>query len=90
MSARILPCFKCGKHLESAFPPEHTDNNQPYAGTTFVSHGHYGSTVFDEMSDSYLELNLCDDCLRANASEVLRVTPIPAKAEYEYETWAVS
>jgi hypothetical protein len=86
MSARILGCFKCGKELESAFPPEHTDDNQPYAGTTFVSHGHYGSTAFDAMDGSFLELNICDDCLRANRDQVL-VGRVTEHREFTYSDW---
>ena len=70
-----VPCFVCGKQLAPAIPPEvriRKDANQPYAGTAFTSHGHYGSTVFDPMGPgTILELNICDDCLRAGAERVL-------------------
>lgn len=62
-----LPCIACGAELESAWPHdvEKDENlNQPYAGTTFISHGHYGSTVWDPMDDARrLEVNVCDPCL---------------------------
>jgi len=48
------------------------DSNQPYAGTTFISYGHYGSTVFDPMNGTtFLELNICDECLTALAAKKL-------------------
>ncbi len=38
---------------------------QPIGGLAFVTHGHYGSTYFDPMdAQSYLEIALCDDCVR--------------------------
>ena len=86
-TARILDCFKCGKPLESAFPPEHTDTNQPYAGTTFTSSGHYGSTAFDAMDGSFLELNICDDCLRANRSQVLLGRGEERTRVFTYSDW---
>lgn len=79
-----LPCIKCGRQLESAFgdnPPEDA-YNQPYAGTTFTSGGHYGSTLYDPSTNmgslghthEFIEINVCDPCLKdaAAAGVVLR------------------
>lgn len=65
-----LPCFKCGKELQSAlgetpgFLP-----NQPSGGVSFSTTGNYGSTVYDRLDSrsSYrkLELTICDECLVA-------------------------
>lgn len=64
------PCVICGKQLEDAGMHESGESrNQPYAGTAFVSHGHYGSTIFDPFNASMLEINFCDDCLRAAAEK---------------------
>ncbi len=56
-----LPCFVCRKELWNIF----NGHNQPDNSCTFNSHGHYGSTVFDEMDGSQLEINVCDECLKA-------------------------
>lgn len=32
-------------------------------GTAFRIYGHYGSTVFDPMDGSSLEIVICDECL---------------------------
>jgi len=64
----IVPCFKCGEALNSAMPDS---DNIPYKGTAFQTHGHYGSTVFDPMDGTYLELNICDECLTAAPERVL-------------------
>lgn len=77
-----LPCVACGKKLEHAMPEPLTDDNQPYPGTTFHSYGHYGSTVFDPMDGTYLEINVCDECLKKAGEEgkVLHCgTPKPRK-----------
>lgn len=58
------PCIVCGTALEPTGPSLEGDINQPYAGTAFTTYGHYGSTVFDPMSDRYtLHINVCDPCL---------------------------
>jgi hypothetical protein len=48
---------------------EDEDISQPYDGLAFQSQGHYGSTVFDPMDGTYLEINICDECL-LRASEL--------------------
>lgn len=66
-SMKPVPCIVCGKVLEEAIPD---GINQPYKGTSFTTHGHYGSTFFDPMDNSCLEINICDDCLEeARANE---------------------
>lgn len=66
MSKYALPCFKCGRILENVNDDLDIDN-QPYAGTAFETHGHYGSTYFDPMfANRWLEINICDACLHQN------------------------
>lgn len=64
---KTLSCIVCEKELESALPEKIQDVNQPYAGTTFFAYGQYGSTIFDPMDGSSLEINICDDCLDKKA-----------------------
>jgi hypothetical protein len=84
-----LDCFKCGSALE----PVLRDNagNQPYAGTTFISYGHYGSTVWDppisEGNRRFLEINICDRCLVAGKDAVLHVDKIPQAPIYNHQPW---
>lgn len=82
------PCIICGRDLESAMPG--SDWNQPYAGTAFTSVGHYGSTVFDPMDGSFLEINVCDRCLLNHREAVLhgKRRP-PSSAPAVYEEWEV-
>lgn len=65
----LVSCIVCGCELRNV---SNDAENQPYKGTAFSSHGHYGSTAFDPMNGSMLEVNFCDDCLR-NAGRSGRV-----------------
>lgn len=72
-----VPCFVCGREFESAVPEDVRGeySNQPYKGTTFQSHGQYGSTVFDPPPTHHvrdqLEINICDLCLLIRKRRVL-------------------
>lgn len=63
MSEFALPCIKCGKPLKNV--DADTSENQPSGGTEFITHGHYGSTIFDSMdrTDYVLVVNICDTCI---------------------------
>lgn len=69
MAKYALPCIGCGEQLENI---DATATNQPYNGTAFVSHGHYGSTAFDDFEGYYLEINVCDACLILHKNRVLQ------------------
>lgn len=62
-----LPCIVCERTLGSALPERFDGANQPYAGTVFYAYGQYGSTIFDPMDETFLEVNICDDCLDKKA-----------------------
>lgn len=68
MSRYALPCIACGRQLENVTADA---GNQPYAGTAFVTHGHYGSTAYDPIDGRYLELNICDLCLVSHHDRVI-------------------
>jgi hypothetical protein len=80
-----LPCFKCGAQPERAFKDE---PRQPFGATVFTSRGHYGSTVFDEApySRRFLELNVCDGCLKTNVDRVVLGTPVEVRS-VDYAEW---
>ncbi len=92
-----LKCIICTKQLEPVWPadqfPQDKNVNQPWAGTTFHSEGQYGSTIFDPMDGSFLEINICDDCLKLRESEegfILRGTPRRTRREVKYERWMIA
>ena len=76
--------------------------NEPYAATAFVTHGHYGSTAFDPMDGTFLEINVCDPCLvrQAKAGRVVEgqdykhadgtMTRIPVNEQPPLKPWDVS
>ena len=35
-------------------------------GLMFQTYGHYGTTVFDPMTGEYLEIVVCDECIKQN------------------------
>jgi hypothetical protein len=63
------PCFKCGKEMQRV-----TDGGwelQPEDGLHFEALGAYGSTVFDPMDGSSLNIIICDDCITEGARQGL-------------------
>lgn len=87
MTETPIPCFVCGKPLE-----EVADEgvNQPHEATVFITNGHYGSTVFDPMDGTWLELNICDPCLLERSKKVLlgkQYAPRLPRPEPIYNEW---
>lgn len=90
MSEYGLKCVVCERTLRNV---DSDAENQPYDGTTFTSHGHYGSTVFDPMDGTFIEINICDEDLAAlgKKSQVLmgqsrRPVLTPKRALIGWET----
>lgn len=90
MSEPPLPCIACGTVPECAMPSD-TDEGVvlPYGATQFHSYGHYGSTIWDPMSDRALYLNVCDRCIvKAAALQQIQVVttgpPRPASLIVEF------
>jgi hypothetical protein len=54
--------------------------NQPNDGLSFTSFGAYGSSFFDPMDGTYLEVTICDPCL-AEHREAGRVIEHASTAE---------
>jgi hypothetical protein len=63
----FLPCFVCGATLPNAFVDA---DNQPAGGTEFRTHGHYGSSFWDDFDGDALVLNICDPCLCARTDRL--------------------
>src|SRR5690606_10525551 len=80
------PCFVCNSPLKRAF---NDDKELPYAGTIFISYGHYGSTVYDPLptGDSYLEIFICDICLIERKERVEKVERRTEQKEISREIW---
>lgn len=76
-------CFKCGEKLVSAMSGKEsfTVNCPPSNALVFTSRGNYGSTIFDPFMDSsdYLEIMICDSCVKSNLDRVKRVVKTETK-----------
>ncbi|MGN6775977.1 hypothetical protein [Rhizobium sp.] len=59
--ADTLKCIKCERGMENISSGCH----QPNEGLGFHTRGHYGSAYFDPMDGSYLEISVCDECVKA-------------------------
>lgn len=66
----IIGCFICDKELENFAESD----NHPLNGTEFITHGHYGSSVFDPMDGTSLAINICDKCLKAGIKKGRAIT----------------
>jgi len=76
-------CIICSIEVENwdVAYPENESQVHPIGGTAFRTYGHYGSTVFDPMDATYLEVVFCDDCLK----ERLEYTYKGVNKHYEAE-----
>ena len=66
-----LNCIMCSVWLENwgVYPP-HKNVVHPIGGTAFRTYGNYGSSVFDPMDASYLDIVICDKCLKDRMEHV--------------------
>ena len=62
-------CICCNKKLEKVF--DENINLQPSGAVHFYSYGHYGSTYFDPMDGSTLNIFVCDTCLEKNQDKLI-------------------
>lgn len=67
-------CIICDTEVENwnGAYPENPSTVHPIGGTVFRTYGHYGSTVFDPMSAEFMEIVLCDPCLKDRLSNTHR------------------
>lgn len=81
-----MNCIICAKSIRNL---EADDGNHPHGGTAFQSHGHYGSSAFDPMDGTYLEINICDPCLKVGGQNgcVLIGFPQPAPPRGPMMSW---
>jgi hypothetical protein len=62
--------------------------NQPWGATMFHSHGQYGSTLFDPIHSMVrLEINICDECLRAHKERVIYVRDHHVEPTHDVMPW---
>lgn len=59
-----LTCIICDYQPDTAFNGWPGDGNQPYKAIAFHTRGHYGSTFFDPLDGTMIEINVCGSCLQ--------------------------
>lgn len=72
----ICICVVC----RASLPNLEEDGFHPNGGTAFHTSGHYGSGVFDPMDGTYLEIAICDNCLRTAGADGVVVMGFPQPA----------
>lgn len=65
-----INCIACDVEVENWDAACHKDQPQvhPIGGTLFRTYGHYGSSIFDPIDGSYIEVVVCDECLATKMS----------------------
>jgi uncharacterized protein (DUF2225 family) len=64
MKINCIVCNKEMKNWDEAYPDE-SNRVHPLDGTVFRTYGNYGSSVFDPMDSTFLEITICDPCLES-------------------------
>lgn len=65
-------CFVCNKTVLSAFDDYEMDILEPASkAVCFTSGGNFGSTIFDPMDGTIIEITVCDDCLKNKKDRVI-------------------
>ena len=72
-------CIACERELDNVMDL----GLQPVDGIAFNSQGHYGTSVFDPMDGSRIEIAICDDCVvkAGKKGSVLLYRPFAEKPE---------
>lgn len=60
MAPNRLICVCCACGMENIMSGR---GHQPSGGMSFHSYGHYGTSFFDPMDGSYVQVAICDECL---------------------------
>lgn len=72
MKINVIKCFCCDKDLDN-WKYKVKDKRvevHPMNGLAFRSYGHYGSTVFDPMNGTSIDIGICDDCIKSRRDKV--------------------
>lgn len=82
-----LPCIVCGMQPKSCSPGSDFFW-QPLDAVMFdAGSGNYGSSVWDEMDDRSMWINVCDECLVARKDRVAVVRTIRQRREVKFAMW---
>ena len=78
----MTKCFCCNKSLNIAVMGDDPTILSPlYRGLWFRAYGNYGSGVFDPVDDGFLQVAICDDCIKVKIKRVRRIYNIQKTAD---------
>lgn len=88
-NSNSTPCIVCKKELKNVFNGTDYSEHQTDDALMFTADGHYGTTAFDPMDNTYLQVNICDSCIVSAAKEglVLHVEPMASRSANIYTVW---
>lgn len=70
----IVRCVICDRKIQAGAPLDHINSwIEAYDAVVFHSAGNFGSRVYDEDGDEYLQAFICDRCVLKRASRMRRV-----------------
>jgi hypothetical protein len=73
-----LNCFRCDRLLNNITP----SGVQPVDGLAFHSYGHYGTSYFDPLDGTCIQIAVCDECLEDRAACI--IGPSGYNARYDW------
>ena len=67
-----IACFCCDKSMENMHYKSRDSYVyvHPMSGLHFQTYGHYGSTVFDPIDGSSLDIAICDECIKQRKDRI--------------------
>jgi len=79
----MVLCLVCDRPIKSG-GGGYSPHQIPGDAIHWTSHGNYGSTVWDSLrpDEGYLELYICDDCVKRKADRIFTVVQRDGKFEY--------
>ena len=74
MRKDTINCFCCDKELQNMHYGSRLKDSyvyvHPMGGLHFQSFGHYGSTMFDPMDGTSIDIAICDECIKLRRDKI--------------------
>lgn len=80
-----LNCICCGKEMINICADLEIKGHQPLDGLSFHSYGHYGTTFFDPMDGSCIQIAACDECLEKADAKGWIARPEGKNPDYSWQ-----
>lgn len=77
-----LHCICCCREMDNIMAGK---GHQPNDGLSFHTYGHYGSTFFDLLDGSAIQIAVCDECLEEADKKGLIARPKGKNLDYSWD-----